>query len=196
MRKVFMNEQISLDGVMQAPGGPDEDTTGGFPHGGWAMRYFDESMGKAAAEGMGRAGGLLLGRKTYEIFAAYWPNQGDDVPFAGFLNSVPKYVASRTLREPLEWNNSHVLSGDVVDAVRALKAEDEGDLVVLGSGELASTLIENDLIDEYSIWINPLVLGAGKRLFPEGLPKAEFELVDSTTSTTGVVMLTYRPARA
>lgn len=195
MRKLIINEQLSMDGVMQGPGGPDEDTSGGFPHGGWAMPYFDEAMGKAAGEGMGTAGGLVLGRRTYEIFAAYWPNQGDDAPFAGFLNSVPKYVASRTLREPLEWNNSRLLNGDVVEAVRRLKAEEGGNLVVLGSGELAQTLIEHDLIEEYLIWMYPIVLGTGKRLFREGVPKATLELVDSTTNTTGVAMLTYRPKR-
>jgi dihydrofolate reductase len=109
MRKVIINEQLSLDGVMQGPGGPDEDTSGGFPHGGWAMEYFDESMGKASALGMESAGALLIGRRTYEIFAGYWPHQRDDAPFASFLNSVPKYVASGTLQEPLEWNNSHLL---------------------------------------------------------------------------------------
>ncbi len=194
MRKIIINEQVSLDGVMQGPGAPEEDTSGGFPHGGWAMRYFDEAMGKAAGEGMGKASGLLLGRRTYEIFAAYWPNQGDDVPFAGFLNRVPKYVASRTLSEPLEWNNARLLNGDAVEAVRALKAEGEGDLVVLGSGEFAQTLIGNQLIDEYSIWIEPLVLGTGKRLLRDGLPKMSLELIDSVMSSTGVVMLTYRPA--
>ena len=195
MRKLIINEQVSLDGVMQAPGAPDEDTTGGFAHGGWAMPYFDDALGEAAGEGMGKAGGLVLGRRTYEIFAAYWPNQGDDVPFAGFLNSVPKHVASRTLREPLEWNNARLLQGDVVEAVKALKEEDGGDLVVLGSGALAHTLNENGLIDEYSIWMYPVVLGGGKPLFREGLSKVEFKLVDSSTSTTGVVMLTYRPVR-
>lgn len=194
MRRLIINEQLSLDGVMQGPGGPDEDTSGGFQHGGWAMPYFDEAMGKAAGEGMGSSGGLLLGRKTYEIFAGYWPNQGDEGPFAGFLNSVPKYVASRTLKEPLEWNNSHLLEGDVVDAVRKLKEEDGGDILVLGSGDLAQTLIEHGLIDEYFIWIVPLVLGGGKRLFREGGPKTMLKLVDSTTSGTGVTMQTYRPA--
>ena len=129
MRRVVINEQLTLDGVMQGPGGPDEDTSGGFEHGGWAMPYFDEVMGRAAGEGMGSAGGLLLGRKTYEIFAAYWPHQGDEVRFASFLNSVPKYVASRSLREPLEWANSHLLSGDIVEAVRGMKEEDGEDLV-------------------------------------------------------------------
>ena len=195
MRKVIINEQLSLDGVMQGPGGPEEDTSGGFEHGGWAMRYFDEAMGKAAGEGMGRAGALLLGRRTYDIFAGYWPNQDDDVPFASFLNGVPKYVASRTLHEPLEWNNSRLLKGDLAAAVRALKEEGGGDIVVLGSGELAQTLIEQGLIDEYSIWIDPVVLGKGNRLFREPGPKLELELVDSTTSSMGVLLLTYRPAQ-
>lgn len=117
MRRVLINEQVTLDGVMQGPGAPDEDRSGGFEHGGWAMPYFDEVMGEAAGDGMGSAGGLLLGRMTYEIFAAYWPKQGDDVSFASFLNSVPKYVASRTLREPLEWSNSQLLKGEVGEAV-------------------------------------------------------------------------------
>jgi dihydrofolate reductase len=196
MRRVIVNEQLTLDGVMQGPGAPDEDRSGGFEHGGWAMRYFDEVMGEAAGEGMGSAGGLLLGRMTYEIFAAYWPKQGDDVPFASFLNSVPKYVASRTLREPLEWNNSHLLKGDVGEAVRGLKEEDGGDLVVLGSGDLAQTLIEEGLIDVYELWIDPIVLGSGKRLFREGGPKTAMRLVGSKTSSTGVAMLTYHPADA
>jgi dihydrofolate reductase len=194
MGRLIMNVQLSLDGVMQGPGAPDEDTSGGFEHGGWAMQYFDEVMGKAAGEGMGSASGLVLGRKTYEIFNAYWPKQGDDVPFAGFLNTVPKYVASRTLEEPLEWNNSHLLKGDVVEAVRKLKEDGEGDLVVLGSGELAQTLMANGLIDVYEIWIDPIVLGKGRRLFRDGIPKTPMELAGSSTSTTGVAMLTYRPA--
>jgi dihydrofolate reductase len=195
MRKLIINTQLSLDGVMQAPGGEEEDTSGGFQHGGWAMSYFDEAMGKASAEGMGKAGGLVLGRKTYGIFAGYWPHQGDDNPFAGFLNKVPKYVASKTLKEPLEWNNSRLLEGDVVEALRKLKEEDGGDLVMLGSGDLAQTLMEHDLIDEYSLWIVPLVLGKGKRLFREGAPKKSLKLVDSTTSKTGVTMQTYRPEK-
>jgi dihydrofolate reductase len=196
MRRVIINEQLTLDGVMQGPGAPDEDRSGGFEHGGWAMTYFDEVMGEAAGEGMGSAGGLLLGRRTYEIFAAYWPKQGDEVPFASFLNSVPKYVASRTLREPLEWNNSHLLKGDVGEAVRRLKEEDGGDLVVLGSGDLAQTLFEEGLIDAYELWIDPIVLGSGKRLFREGGPKTALKLVGSKASSTGVAMLTYQPADA
>jgi dihydrofolate reductase len=196
MRRLIMNVQVSLDGVMQGPGAPEEDTSGGFEHGGWAMPYFDEVMGKAAGEGMGSAAGLVLGRKTYDIFNAYWPKQGDDAPFAGFLNSVPKYVASRTLREPLEWNNSRLLKGDIAEELRKLKDGGEGDLVVLGSGDLAQTLIADGLIDVYEIWIDPIVLGKGKRLFREGEPTTRLELVGSTTSTTGVAMLTYRPAAA
>ena len=196
MRRVIINEQLTMDGVMQGPGAPDEDRSGGFEHGGWAMPYFDEVMGKAAGEGMGSAGGLLLGRGTYEIFAAYWPKQGDEVPFASFLNSVPKYVASRSLREPLEWNNSHLLKGDVGEAVRRLKEEDGGDLVVLGSGDLAQTLIEEGLIDVYELWIDPIVLGSGKRLFREGGPRTALKLVGSKASSTGVAMLTYHPADA
>jgi dihydrofolate reductase len=194
MRRLIINTQLSLDGVMQGPGAPDEDTSGGFEQGGWAMPYFDEVMGKAAGEGMGSAAGLVLGRKTYEIFNAYWPKQGDDAPFAGFLNTVPKYVASRTLEEPLEWNNSHLLKGDVAEAIRNLKEEGEGDLVMLGSGELAQTLMASGLIDVYEIWIDPIVLGTGKHLFRDGVPTTKLELVGSTTSTTGVAMLTYRPA--
>jgi len=196
MRRVIINEQLTLDGVMQGPGAPDEDRSGGFDHGGWAMPYFDEVMGEAAGAGMGAAGGLLLGRKTYEIFAGYWPKQGDEVPFASFLNSVPKYVASTTLREPLEWNNSHLLKGDVAEAVRRLKEEDGGDLVVLGSGDLAQTLIEEGLIDVYELWIDPIVLGSGKHLFREGGPKTATKLVGSKASSTGVAMLTYHPADA
>ena len=192
MRRLVINTQLSLDGVMQGPGGPEEDTRGGFEHGGWAMPYFDEQMLKAADEGMGSAVGLVLGRRTYEIFAAYWPNQGDDAPFASFLNKVPKYVASRRLQEPLEWNNSHLLQGDVPEAIRKLKAEGEGDLMVLGSGDLAQTLMEHGLIDEYQVWMLPIVLGSGTRLFREG-SKIPLKLVDSKTSSTGAAMLTYQP---
>jgi dihydrofolate reductase len=193
MRKVIINEQLSLDGVMQGPGGPDEDTSGGFRHGGWAMEYFDESMGKASALGMDSAGALLIGRRTYEIFAGYWPKQGDDALFASFLNTVPKHVASGTLQEPLEWNNSHLLKGDVAEAVRKLKQEDGGDIIVLGSGELAQTLMEHGLIDVYDLWVEPIVLGTGKRLFQEEGPKVPLKLVKSEISTTGVAMLTYEP---
>jgi dihydrofolate reductase len=135
---------------------------------------------------------LLLGRKTYEIFAAYWPNQADDVPFAGFLNSIPKYVVSKTLKEPLEWANSTLIKGDVAEEIRKLKAGSEKDLLVLGAGDLTQTLMEHGLVDEYQLWIHPLVLGSGKRLFREGSPSTPLRLVDSQTSSTGVLLLSYR----
>jgi dihydrofolate reductase len=194
MGKLVINTQMSLDGVMQGPGGPDEDTSGGFRQGGWAMPYFDESMAEAASLGMASGGGVVLGRRTYDIFAAYWPHQGDDVPFAGFLNKVPKYVASRTLKEPLEWANSHLIQGDVAEGVRKLKDESADDLVVLGSGDLAQTLMEHDLIDQYDLWFVPIVLGDGKRLFREG-SSLRLTLVDEKRSGTGVVMCTYVPAK-
>jgi dihydrofolate reductase len=192
MGKLVINAQMSLDGIVQGPGAPDEDTSGGFQQGGWAMPYFDESMAEAASLGMASGGGVVLGRRTYDIFAAYWPHQGDDVPFASFLNKVPKYVASRTLKEPLEWANSHLIQGDVAEGVRKLKEEAAEDLVVLGSGDLAQTLMEHDLIDRYDLWIVPIVLGSGKRLFREGR-SLRLNLVDEKRSGTGVVMATYVP---
>lgn len=194
MGKLVINTQMSLDGVMQGPGGPDEDTSGGFQQGGWAMPYFDESMVEASSLGMASAGGLVLGRRTYDIFASYWPHQGDDVPFASFLNKVPKHVASRTLKEPLEWANAHLIQGDVAEGVRKLKEETAEDLVMLGSGDLAQTLMEHDLIDQYDLLIVPLVLGEGKRLFREG-SSLRLKLVDEKRSGTGVVMTTYVPEK-
>jgi dihydrofolate reductase len=192
MGKVVVNESLSIDGVMQAPGSPDEDRSGGFEHGGWALPYFDEVMGAMASEGMGSTGGVLLGRRTYEIFAAYWPHQSDDGQFAGFLNSIPKHVASTTLKEPLEWANSSLIKGDVAREVRKLKEASEQDLVILGSGRLAQSLAEHGLVDEYQLWIHPLVLGKGKRLFPDESPSTPLKLVDSKTSSTGVMLVTYR----
>jgi dihydrofolate reductase len=192
MGKLVVNESLSLDGVMQGPGAPDEDRSGGFEHGGWAMPYFDDSMLAVASEGMGSTGALLLGRKTYEIFAAYWPNQSDDAPFASFLNNIPKHVASTTLKEPLAWANSHLIVGDVADEVRTLKEGSEQDLLILGSGRLAQTLAEHGLVDEYQLWVHPIVLGSGKRLFPDGSPNTPMRLVDSKTSGTGVLLLSYR----
>jgi dihydrofolate reductase len=194
MRKVVLTEFLSLDGVMQAPGDPDEDRDGGFEHGGWQMPYFDGVMGKAASDGMGSTDGMLLGRKTYEIFAAYWPNQSDDEPFAAFLNNIPKYVASTTLKEPLEWANSNLIKGDVAEEVRKLKEQPGKNFSVLGSGGLAQTLMEHGLVDEYALWIHPLVLGSGKRLFRDGSVNTTLRLVDSKTSSTGVLLLTYQPA--
>jgi dihydrofolate reductase len=196
MRKVIVNEFLSLDGVMQGPGDPDEDREGGFEHGGWQMPYFDEDFAKVAFEGMAQTDGYLFGRKTYQIMAAYWPNQSDDVPFAASLNGLPKHVASTTLSEPLEWQNSTLLQGDVAKAVAELKEQPGKNLVVLGSGELVQTLMENDLVDEYALMINPIVLGSGKRLFREGSAKRPLRLVRSLTTSTGVLVATYEPERS
>jgi dihydrofolate reductase len=194
MSRVVVSTFLSLDGVMQAPGGSDEDRNGGFEHGGWQMPYFDEVGGQAVGQGFATADGLLLGRKTYEIFAAYWPNQPADDPFAAAMNGMQKYVASRTLQEPLPWSNSTLLKGNVVEEVAKLKDQPGKDLQVIGSGEFAQTLINNDLVDEYRLMVHPIVLGTGKRLFRDGSKKAALRLVDSTTTTTGVLILTYQPA--
>jgi dihydrofolate reductase len=196
MRKVIVNEFLSLDGVMQGPGDPDEDREGGFEHGGWQMPYFDEDFAKVAFEGMAQTDGYLFGRKTYQIMAAYWPNQSDDVPFAASLNGLPKHVASTTLSEPLEWQNSTLLQGDVAKAVAELKEQPGKNLVVLGSGELVQTLMENDLVDEYGLMINPIVLGSGKRLFGDWSRRLPLRLVRSMTTSTGVLVATYEPQRA
>jgi dihydrofolate reductase len=195
MRKLIVNEFLALDGVMQAPGDPDEDRSGGFEHGGWQMRYFDDDFAKVAFEGMAETDAYLFGRRTYEIMAAFWPTQSDDVPFAASLNGLPKYVASTTLSEPLEWRNSTLLQGDVAKAVAELKEQPGKNIVVLGSGELVQTLMQNDLVDEYGLMINPIVLGSGKRLFPEGTAKLSLRLVRSMTTSTGVVVATYVPER-
>jgi dihydrofolate reductase len=194
MSKVVVSTFLSLDGVMQAPGGPDEDRSGGFEHGGWQMPYFDEVGGQAVAQGFATTDGLLLGRKTYEIFAAYWPNQPTDDPFAAAMNGMQKYVASRTLQEPLQWSNSTLLKGNVGEEGNKLREQPGKDLQVIGSGEFAQTLIDNDLVDEYRLMVHPIVLGTGKRLFRDGSKKTALRLVDSTTTTTGVLILTYQPA--
>ena len=193
MAKLIVVEMLSLDGVMQGPGGSDEDRSGGFRHGGWAMPYFDEVAGQEAGKSMGETAAFLFGRKTYEIMAAYWPNQPDHDIFSNVLNNLPKYVASTTLDEPLAWSGSSLLQGDVPDAVAALKEDLDGNIVVLGSGQLARTLMEHDLVDEYGLTIHPLTLGSGKRLFDETGAMRPLTLVDSKTSTTGVILATYRP---
>ena len=192
-----MSEFLTLDGVMQAPGGKEEDTSGGFEHGGWQNDndFFDDVAGQALMESFERADGMLLGRRTYEIFAAYWPTS-DEEPFAGIMNNMRKYVASRTLRAPLEWENSSLLQGEAPDAVAELKKEPGRDLFVIGSGDFAQTLMEHDLVDEYRLMIHPIVLGDGKRLFRDGSPLAKLTLVDSKNTTTGVVILTYRSGRS
>jgi dihydrofolate reductase len=196
MRKLIVSEFLTLDGVMQGPGSPDEDREGGFDHGGWQMPYFDDVQMEVAAEGIAANGAYLFGRKTYEIMAAFWPTQPDTNPFAATLNGLPKFVVSTTLQEPLAWQNSTLLRGDVVEAIKNLKAQPGKNITVLGSGELVQTLIRHDLVDEFGLMINPLVLGTGKRLFREGLAPARFQLVDSKTTTTGVLIATYRRADA
>jgi dihydrofolate reductase len=191
--RIVVSEFLTLDGVMQAPGGKNEDTSGGFRHGGWQLDndYIDDIGGQAIMESFEAAGGMLLGRRTYDIFAGYWPTS-DEQPIAGIMNGMKKYVASRTLQAPLEWENSELLEGDTVEAVRNLKEQPGKDLFVIGSGDFAQTLIENDLVDEYRLMIHPIVVGSGKRLFRDGNPLAKLALIDSKTSTTGVVILTYR----
>jgi dihydrofolate reductase len=181
---------------MQAPGDPDEDREGGFQHGGWQIPYFDDDFAKVAFEGMAETDAYLFGRKTYQIMAAYWPTQPDDAPFAASLNGLPKYVASTTLSEPLEWKNSNLLQGDVAKAVTELKEQPGKNIVVLGSGELVQTLMQNDLVDEYGLMINPILLGSGKRLFREGSAKLPLKLVRSMTTSTGVIVATYEPQRS
>jgi dihydrofolate reductase len=195
MRKVIVDEFMTLDGVVQGPGSADEDRDGGFEHGGWQMPYFDDVFGKTVIEGMAEAGGFLLGRRTYELFAAYWPNAPEEEQaFAAPLNDLPKYVASTTLTEPLEWQNSTLLKGDVADAVAALKRESGKDIHVIGSGELVQTLMKQGLVDEYRLMIHPIVVGGGKRLFREDGERKPLRLVDSKITTTGVVIATYEPA--
>jgi dihydrofolate reductase len=195
MRKVIANEFMSLDGVVQAPGGADEDTSGGFEHGGWHMRYFDELSQKWVLESIVEAGGFLLGRRTYEIFAAYWPNAPEEEHvIAQPLNTKPKYVASTTLTEPLEWQNSTVLQGDVAEAVAALKREDGADVHVIGSAELVRTLIEQDLVDEFRLMIDPVMLGGGKRIFRDDGSLRPLRLVHGEVTTSGAILATYAPA--
>ncbi|MFI5292559.1 MAG: dihydrofolate reductase family protein [Candidatus Limnocylindrales bacterium] len=194
MTRIVAFENLTLDGVMQAPGRPDEDRRDGFTHGGWAMPYADPAIGKAAQESMGTTGGLLLGRRTYEDFHGFWPKQTDN-PFTEVLDNSLKYVASTTLHEPLAWKNSKLIAGDAAEAVARLRKRPGKDLVILGSGKLARALMAEDLIDEFILLIHPLVLGSGHRLFADGGTLATLRLVDSTTTSTGVMIATYRPAR-
>lgn len=193
MRKVVVTNNVSLDGVMQAPGRPDEDVRGGFERGGWAVPYNDPVMGRMMGEAMTQPGVLLLGRRTYEDFASVWPGRTDN-PFSEVLDNVQKYVASRTLTEPLPWKNSTLLAGDAADAVAELKEQPGQNIAILGSGELVQSLRKRGLIDEYVLLIHPLLLGSGRRLFPDNAPSTDLELVDSVTTTTGVMIATYRPA--
>ena len=196
--RIVISEFMSLDGVVQAPGGPQEDTDGGFAHGGWSMPYFDpETMGSAIDEVMQRTEALLFGRRTWQTMAAAWPDRAGD-PFADRMNEIRKYVASRTLRQDdLGWNNSTLLPAeDVLGAVGRLRAEGGGDLQVMGSANLAGTLVSGGLVDEYRLMIEPILLGGGKRLFPDDGQSRPLELVSTSTTTTGVHICTYRPLPA
>ena len=189
MARIVAFTSVTLDGVMQAPGRPDEDTRGDFQHGGWATRYADEESGRLAAEGMANTEALLLGRRTYEDLLESWNKQGG--PFKEMLNSSPKYVASQTLEEPLRWPNSTLIKGDVREAVTKLRDRPGKDIIVLGSGELLRGLMRDGLVDAYILLIHPLVLGSGQRLFDDGVPNAAFKLEDQRTTSTGVIVATY-----
>jgi dihydrofolate reductase len=192
MRKLIVDEWMTLDGVAQAPGEENEDTTGGFRYGGWHMDYVDEPFMNWMLTNLSEAGGFVLGRRTYEGFAGHWPNASkEEQPVAEPLNKAPKYVASRTLREPLEWQNSTLLNGDAAQAVSALKREDGGDLHVIGSTNLVQALIENDLVDEFRFIIDPIVVGGGKRIFRDDGTLRRLRLVDSEVTSKGSVIARY-----
>jgi dihydrofolate reductase len=191
MRKLSVVEFITLDGVMQGLGGPDEDREGGFEYGGWSGPYGDE-VARQAGDGIGQTSAYLFGRKTYEHMAAHWPHESSDNPIAASLNAAQKYVATRTLSQrDLQWANSQVLDGDIAEAVRGLKAQGDGFVTVLGSGEFVQTLIANELIDIYRIMLHPLLLGTGKRLFREYPHPLRLRLTGCTPTTTGVLILDY-----
>ncbi len=194
--RIILSDFMSLDGVVQAPGGPEEDTDGGFAHGGWSIPFFDvEAMGSAIDEVMGTTEALLFGRRTWQGMAAAWPDRAGD-PFADRMNQIPKYVASRTLsQDDLTWSNSTLLpADDAIGAVRELRARDGEGVQVWGSANLAAQLIEHDLVDEYRLMIEPILLGGGKRVFPEDGRARPLELVSTATAGTGVLICTYRPA--
>jgi dihydrofolate reductase len=196
--QIILSDFMSLDGVVQAPGGKEEDTDGGFAHGGWSHPYFDvEAMGGAIDDVMNATEALLFGRRTWEVMAGAWPGRAGD-PFADRMNEIPKYVVSRTLGEgDMTWNNSTLLGGnDALGAVRELRERDGGGIQVMGSASLARQLVENDLVDEYRLMLEPILLGGGKRLFPDDGQARPLELVSATTASTGVVICTYRRASA
>jgi len=192
MRRLIVSTFLTLDGVMQAPGGPGEDDDDGFAHGGWSVNYWDEQMGKVMTDAMSVPFDLVLGRRTYEIFAAYWPHAPEEAGGKP-LNDATKYVASRS-RPTLEWSNSVLIEGDAAERIAALKQQDGPELQVHGSGNLIQTLLRHDLVDQYRLWVFPLVIGSGKRLFSDGTIPSGLKLVDSSVSTTGVVIGTYEPA--
>ena len=193
MSRIVVMESLSLDGVMQAPGRADEDLRGDFAHGGWALPYRDAVMGRVMAGGMADVGPLLFGRRTYQDFFKVWPGRTDN-PFTEVLDKAQKYVVSTTLVEPLPWVNSTLLKGDAAQSVARLKQQAGKDILVMGSGELAGSLMRQNLVDHYVLLIHPLLLGSGRRLFPDHGAFARLQLIDATPTTTGVVIATYRPA--
>lgn len=193
MRKLVTNTFLSVDGIMQSPGGPTEDPSDGFEYGGWLPPYVDESFGDVVLDVHLRADAVLFGRKSYQLLAAHWPRVSDDDPMAAKLNSVPKYVASTTLSS-VEWNNSTLLTGDVVAAVTGLKGRPGGDILLIGSGNLAQTLLQHNLIDAFNLVVFPVLLGRGKRLFADGTVPAGLTLTRTRTSATGVAFHTYERA--
>ena len=195
MRKIITTTFVTLDGVMQAPGGPEEDTTNGFAYGGWSANYWDKTMGDIMTGFMSTPFELLLGKKTYDIFAAFWPNTDQDQVVANPFNANKKYVVSHE-QEELSWSNSTLITGDVVGAIKKLKEEDGPDLWVHGSGNLIQTLLKEHLIDRMHVWVFPVTVGNGKRLFAEGTQAEGFKLTDSKIATTGVIISTYEPAGA
>jgi dihydrofolate reductase len=190
MSKIVVFTNLTLDGVMQAPGRPDEDRRGGFAHGGWAAPF---AAMQEAGDAFATSPALLFGRRTYEDFYGFWPNQTDNNPFTEILNNIQKFVASTTLHEPLPWRNSTLLKGDAAEAVARLKQQRDTDLLIMGSGELIQSLMRRNLVDTYLLLIHPLVLGTGRRLFAEGSPTTALRLVKSKTTSTGVVIATYQP---
>jgi len=194
MRKIIVNLNMTLDGVIQAPGRADEDTRGGFQYGGWGAPYFDPVAAEVAAEGMREPGDLLFGRRTYEDFYKVWPNRTDNM-FSGFLDSARKYVASWKLKEPLPWQNSTLLKGEAGETVEELKQQPGRDLLILGSVALVRSLMRAGLIDEFALSIFPLVLGEGQHLFDRDSPYTTLELVSSRPTTAGVIIATYRPKK-
>lgn len=189
MRKLIVQTFLTLDGVMQAPGGPEEDDSGGFAYGGWSVNYWDEQMGEVMGEATSKPFAMVLGRRTYDIMAAYWPHASEEEGGPVF-NEATKYVASRS-RPTLEWSNSVLIEGDPAEGLAALKKQDGPELQVHGSANLIQTLLRHDLVDEFRLWVFPVVIGSGKRLFAEGTIPAGLELVNNRTSSTGVVMGTY-----
>lgn len=196
MRRLIVNEWMTLDGVVQAPMEAEEDTSGGFQHGGWHVPYTDEAFMAWVVKSLNDTEAFLLGRRTYEAFAAHWPNASEEEqPVAGPLNQRPKFVASGTLDEPLQWQNSTLLHGNVADAVRKVKESGTGNLRVIGSTQLVRTLVANDLVDEYQFIIDPVTVGGGKRIFPDDGTLHALELVDSEVTSTGATIVTYAATR-